>query len=67
MIVRRKKRFAYAKNRKMARRLERYLQIIADVDPWLLRAGKKRGKKRILLFIMSVKHKCAKEGISYYG
>ncbi len=43
------------------------LQIIADVDPWLFRAGKKRGKKRIVAFIMAVKKMCAKEGISYYG
>ena len=67
MIVRRKKRWAYSKNRTMARRLERYLQIIADVDPWLFRAGKKRGKKRILAFIMAVKKMCAKEGVSYHG
>ena len=67
MIVRRKKRWAYSRNRKMARRLERYLQIIADVDPWLFRAGKKRGKKRILAFIMAAKKMCAKEGVYYHG
>lgn len=51
----------------MARRLERYLQFIADYDPWLKRAGRKRGRKMILAFILQVKKICRKDGVPYYG